>query len=140
MVATDSTTHPSQKPTSQPPTPSLLHYRLKPLPFPEHVTVFLQRTPVQLRLLPQIRRQEAVAVADGDEGRFERVFERLGGAGRRRVRVLHAGELQETLDGGGGNEAGTAGGGDELCDLGNCERLSCVEDVIGMDVGGIVSG
>ena len=55
--------------------------RLISLPLPEHVTILLQRTPVQLRLLPQIGRQESVAVTHGDEGSLERVLESLGRAG-----------------------------------------------------------
>ena len=90
-------------------------YRLSvSLPFPEHVAEFLQRASVELRFLPQVRRQEAVRVAHGDEGGFQCVFECLCGAGGGGVDVLDAGELEETLDGWGCDEAGTTGGGDEL--------------------------
>lgn len=47
----------------------------------QHIAVLLERAADELRLLPQVRRQEAVGVADGDEGGLERVLERLCGAG-----------------------------------------------------------
>ena len=96
-----------------------------PLPLPEHVSEFLQRAPIERRFLPQVRRQEAVRVAHGDEGGFERVLEGLCRAGGGSVDVLDAGELEETLDGWGGDEAGTAGGGDELVQY--QFHASCIE-------------
>ncbi len=87
---------------------------LIPLPLPQHIPKLLKRTPVQLGILPQIRRQEAIRIAHGDKGRFERVLERFGAAGRGGVDVLDAGELEEAFYGGGGDEAGAAGCGDEL--------------------------
>ena len=90
-------------------------YRLSvSLSFPEYVTKFLQRAPVELRLLPQIRRQEPIRIAHGHERSLQRVLERLCGAGGRSVYVLDTGELEETLDGWGGDEAGPAGCGDQL--------------------------
>ena len=85
-----------------------------PLPLSQHIRKLIQRAPHQLRLLPQIRRQEAICVADGDEGGLEGVFEGFCGAGGGGVGVFDAGELEETFYGGGGDEAGAAGGGDEL--------------------------
>lgn len=87
---------------------------LVPLPLPKHIAKLLQRAPVQLRVLPQIRRQEPICIAHRHERRFQRVLERLRRAGGGGVHVLDAGELEEALDGGGGDESGAAGGGDEL--------------------------
>ena len=80
----------------------------------KHIAVLLERAAAELRVGPQVRGQEPVGVGDGDEGGLERVLERLGGSGRRGVDVLHTTELQETLDGGRGDQTGTAGGGDQL--------------------------
>lgn len=84
------------------------------LALPQRVRKLVQRTPDELRLLPQVGSQEAVRVGHGRECCLERVFERLGRAGRRGVGILDASELEEALDGGGGDQAGTAGSGDEL--------------------------
>ena len=84
------------------------------LTLPQHITEFLQWTSVQLVLLPQVGCQESVTVSYSDEGGFEGVFEGLGAAGGGGVCVLHSGELEETLDGGGGDEAGTTGCWDQL--------------------------
>lgn len=91
-----------------PPTP------LIPLPLPQHIPKLLERTPIQLVLLPQIRGQEPIRIADGHKRRFQRVLERFGASGRGGVDVLDAGELEEPFYGGGGHEASAAGGGDEL--------------------------
>lgn len=88
-------------------------HRLVPLALAEDVAVLLQRAPLELGLLPQVGGKESVCVGDGHEGGLEGVLEGLGGAGRGGVDVLDTGELQETLDGGRGDEAGTTGGGDE---------------------------
>ena len=84
------------------------------LPFPKHVAEFLQRASNELRLLPQVRRQEPIRVAHGHEGGFQCVLECLCGAGGGCVDVLDAGELEETLDSRGSHESGTTGGRDEL--------------------------
>jgi hypothetical protein len=84
------------------------------LAFSQHVSEFLQWIPAELRLFPQIWCQEAVAVADGHKGGFQRVLESLGTTGRRCVCVLNTGELEKTFDGGRGDETGAAGGRDEL--------------------------
>ena len=84
------------------------------LSLPQHITKFLQRAPIQLCFLPQIRRQEAVCVSHSGECSFECVFEGLCRAGGGGVDVLDAGELEETLDGWGGDESGATGSGDEL--------------------------
>jgi hypothetical protein len=52
-------------------------------------------------------------VGDGDEGSLQGVFESLGGTGRGSVDVGDTSQLTETLDGGGSDKAGTAGGGNE---------------------------
>ena len=85
---------------------------LVPLTLPQGVGVLVQRAPDELRLLPQVGRQEAVGVGDGGEGGLQGVLEGLGRAGRRSVGILNASKLQETLDSGRGNERGTTGRGD----------------------------
>ena len=87
---------------------------LVPLTLPQGVGVLVQRAPDELRLLPQVGRQESVGVGDGGEGGLQGVLERLGRAGGRCVGILDTSELQETLDGRGGDEGGTAGRGDKL--------------------------
>ena len=85
-----------------------------PLAVPEGVGKLLERAPDELGLLPQVGREEAVCVGDGREGGLEGVLEGLGGAGRRGVGVLDTSELEETLDGGRGDDRGTAGSRDKL--------------------------
>lgn len=80
----------------------------------QDITELLQRAADELSLLPQVGGEEAVGVDDSDEGGLERVLEGLGGAGRGGVGVLDTSELEQTLDSGGGNKAGTAGSGNEL--------------------------
>jgi hypothetical protein len=58
---------------------SILH--LISLTLPEHITVLLQRAADQLRLLPEVRCEEAVGVDDGGEGGLESVLKRLCGTG-----------------------------------------------------------
>ena len=84
------------------------------LAFPQGVAVLLQGTPQQLGLLPEVGRQEAVGVGHGHEGGLEGVLEGLGRAGGRGVGILDTRELEEALDGGRGDEASTAGSGDQL--------------------------
>lgn len=83
------------------------------LAFSQHITILLQRTSDELGLLPQVGGQESVGVADGHEGRLEGVLEGLGASRRRGVGVLHTGQLQQSLDGGRGDEAGSSGRGDQ---------------------------
>lgn len=85
-----------------------------PLSFPQHIAEFFQRAPVEFRFLPQVRCQEPVRVAHGYERSLECVLEGLCGAGGGSVDVLDAGELEETLDGRGSDEAGTTRCRDEL--------------------------
>ena len=87
---------------------------LVPLPFTKHIAVLLERATLQLRLLPQVGCQEAVGIGDSHEGRLERVLERLCRAGGSGVDVAYTCELEQTLDGRGGDQAGTAWGGDKL--------------------------
>ena len=87
------------------------------LPLPQHIAEFLQRAPVKLRLLPQIRRQEPIRVPHRHERSLERILERLCRAGGGSVDVLHARELEETFDGWGSDEAGSTRCGDELCEV-----------------------
>ena len=53
---------------------SLVSLYLVSLPFSKHVPKFLQRAPIQLRLLPQIRCQEAISVAYSHERSLEGIF------------------------------------------------------------------
>lgn len=104
-------------PIPQEPFPSSLLVSPPPsvlLACPEGVGVLVQRAPDELGLLPEVGGEEAVGVGDGNEGGLEGVLERLGRASRGGVGVLDTSELEETLDGGGGDEASTTGGGDEL--------------------------
>lgn len=82
--------------------------------FTQRVSVLLQGTPDELRLLPEVGSEEGVGVGHGSEGGLEGVLEGLGGAGGRGVGVLDTSELEEALDGGRGNETSTTGRGDEL--------------------------
>lgn len=81
---------------------------------PQGIRKLLQRAPDELRLLPQVGRQESVGVGDGGERGLQGVLERLGRASGRCVGILNTSELQETLDGWGGDKGSTAGRGDEL--------------------------
>ena len=80
----------------------------------EHVGVLLERAAAELGLRPQVGSQEAVGVGDGDERGLEGVFKSFGRAGRGSVNVVHTGELQQALDGGRSDEAGTTRSRDEL--------------------------
>jgi hypothetical protein len=84
------------------------------LAVPQGVGVLVQGTPDELGLLPQVGGEEAVGVGDGHKGSLEGVLEGLCGTGGGGVGVLDTGELEESLDGGRGNEASTTGSGDEL--------------------------
>lgn len=80
----------------------------------QDITELLQRAADELSLLPEVGGEEAVGVDDSDEGGLEGVLEGLGGAGRGGVGVLDTSELEQTLDSGGSNKAGTARSGNEL--------------------------
>ena len=84
------------------------------LPFPQHITEFLKRAPSERSLLPQIRRQKAVRIAYSYKGSLQSVLKSFRRAGGGSVDVLDASELEETLDGRGGDETGTTGSRDEL--------------------------
>lgn len=60
---------------------SSLFQHLIPFSLSKHITKLLQRAPIQLGLLPQIRCKEAVGIANRHEGRFEGVFKGFRGAG-----------------------------------------------------------
>lgn len=79
----------------------------------QNVSELVQRRSEELGLGPQVRRQVAVGVTDSDEGSLESVLQGLGGARGRGVAVLNTSELEETLDSGRGDNARTAGSGDE---------------------------
>lgn len=93
---------------------SIIPNNLVLLALAQDITELLQRAADELSLLPEVGGEEAVGVDDGGEGGLEGVLEGLGGAGRGGVGVLDTGELEQTLDGGGGNKAGTTGSGNEL--------------------------
>jgi len=80
----------------------------------EDITELLQRGTDELGVLPEVGGEETVGVDDGDEGSLEGVLEGLGGTGGGGVGILDTSKLEETLDGGGGNETSTTGGGNEL--------------------------
>lgn len=80
----------------------------------QNITELLQRAAGELSFLPEVGGEETVGVDDGNEGGLEGVLEGLGGSGRGGVGVLDTSKLEETLDGGGGNKAGTTRSGNEL--------------------------
>lgn len=88
--------------------------RLVALALAEDIGVLVERRADELGLLPEVGGEETVGVGDGNEGGLEGVLEGLGGTGRGRVGVLDTSKLQQTLDGGGSNETGTAGSGNKL--------------------------
>ena len=93
--------------------------RLVALALTQHIAVLLERAAHELLFGPQVRREEAVGTSDGDEGSLERILERLGGTGGCAVDVRDTGELEQTLDGWGGDKAGTAWSWDELYRVSN---------------------
>ena len=80
----------------------------------EGIGKLVEGIPDELGLLPQVGCQERVGVGRGDKRRLERVLERLGRAGRRRVRVLNTGELEKPLDSRRGDKSGTTGSRNQL--------------------------
>lgn len=81
------------------------------------IAEFLQRTPQQLGLLPQIGGQEGVGVTDRRKGSLKSILEGLGRAGRSGVDVLDTSKLEEALDRGRSDQTGTTGSGDQLWDV-----------------------
>lgn len=73
----------------------------------------------------------AALVADTHEGGLDEVAHRGSLAGRLRVAVLDTSELEHALRGGGGDDAGTAGSGDETAH----DRSSLARDLHGDGVG-----
>ena len=63
------------------------------LSFPESIRVLLQRASDQLRLGPQVGRQESVGVRDSGKSSLQCVLESLGRTGRRGVGILDTGKL-----------------------------------------------
>jgi hypothetical protein len=63
------------------------------LPRAQNIAKFLQRTSDKLCLLPQVRGQVSVRVADSDEGSLEGILKGFGRAGRGSVDVVYASEL-----------------------------------------------
>jgi len=86
---------------------------LVPLTLAEDVAVLLKRGWCELLLRPQVGGEETVGVCDGDEGSLQGVLKGLGGTGRGSVDVGNTSQLQETLDGGRCDKAGTTGSGNE---------------------------
>lgn len=87
---------------------------LVPFALSQHISKLLQWIPSELRLLPQIWCQEAVAVADCHEGSFQCVLKSLSTTSRRSVCIFHTCELEKTFDCRRCDESGTAWSGDEL--------------------------
>ena len=83
------------------------------LRLPQCIRILLQRASDQLGLLPQIRRQEPVAIPHRSESRLERVLQRLRAPGAARVRILHAGQLEQSLHGRRGHQPCSSRGGDQ---------------------------
>jgi hypothetical protein len=81
---------------------------------PKSIRKLLQGTSDELGLLPQVGSQVSVCVTDSDESGLQGVLESFGGTGGGGVDVVDTGELEETLDGGGGDESSTTGSGDKL--------------------------
>jgi hypothetical protein len=79
----------------------------------EDVAVLLERAASKAGGFPQVGCEEAVGVCDGDESSLQGVLESLGGTRRGSVDVLDTSQLQETLDSGRSDKAGTAGSGNE---------------------------
>ena len=73
--------------------PNFASHPLVSLTLPQSVRILVQRAPDELRLAPQVGRQETVGVGDGGEGGLEGVLEGLGRTGRGRVSILDTGEL-----------------------------------------------
>jgi hypothetical protein len=88
--------------------------RLVSLALTQNVTKLLQRAANELSLLPQVGGEESVSVADSKESGLESVLEGLGRTGGGGVGILDTSKLEETLNGGRGNETGTTGSGDKL--------------------------
>lgn len=63
------------------------------LALPQGIRILLQRASNQLRLGPEVRRQESVSVGDGSEGSLQCVLKGLGRTGRGGVGVLDTSEL-----------------------------------------------
>lgn len=89
----------------------------------QDVSKLLQRAPGELVLLPEVGGEEAVGVNDGLEGSLKGVFEGLGRTGRLGVGILDTSKLEQTLNGGRGNKAGTTGSRDKLFKLDYCSHF-----------------
>lgn len=92
---------------------SLTAVHLVLLALTEDVAELLERAARERANLPQVGCKETVCVGDGDEGGLQCVLEGLGGTSGCSVGILDTSQLQETLDSGRGNEAGTTGSGNE---------------------------
>ncbi|KAI7150323.1 40S ribosomal protein [Hortaea werneckii] len=92
----------------------LINHEALALALTEDVAVLFERAASKLVLGPQVGSQEAVGVGDGGEGSLEGVLKGLGRTGRGSVGVVNTSKLQQTLDGRGGDKAGTTGSRDQL--------------------------
>ena len=92
---------------------SLTAVHLVLLALTEDVAVLLEGRPCESGLAPQVRGKESVCVGDSDEGSLQCVLKGLGGTSGCGVSILDTSQLQETLDSGRGDEAGTTGSGDK---------------------------
>jgi len=93
--------------------PRYRSHHLVTLASPQSIRELLQRRSDELGLLPQVGGQVSVCVADSDEGSLQGVLEGLGRTGGGSVNVVDTSELEETLDGGGGDETSTTGSWDK---------------------------
>ena len=92
---------------------SLTAVHLVLLALTEDVAVLLEGRPCESGLAPQVGGKESVCVGDSDEGSLQCVLKGLGGTSGCGVSILDTSQLQETLDSGRGDEAGTTGSGDK---------------------------
>lgn len=75
--------------------------------------VDVERRRLEGSFLPEVGRQEAIGVTDGNEGGLESVLDGTSRTRRRGVGILNTSELEELLDGRRGNDTGTTGSRNE---------------------------
>ena len=108
--------------------PRYRSHHLITLTSPESIRELLQRTSDELGLLPQVGSQVSICIADGDESGFQGVLEGLGRTGGGSVNVIDTSELEQALDGGGGDETGATGSWDKLRELAQFELFFAAGD------------
>jgi hypothetical protein len=103
--------------------------RLISLSFSQNIAKLLQRTPNELRLLPQVGSQEAVCVANSDESGLQGVLESFGRSRRGSVNIINACKLEETFHGWGCDETSTTRSGDKLDPVSNWDYVSMMMEL-----------